>query len=70
MTPLWTIGEFTVTPYSLMILLGALAGAALSLRKKQIRSLLPAVILGALILGHVVWVLFCPSDLESAEGKG
>ena len=70
MTPLWTIGEFTVTPYSLMLLLGALAGAALSLRKKQIRPLLPAAILGALILGHVVWVLFCPFDLEAPEGKG
>ena len=70
MTPLWTIGSLNVTPYSLMILLGALAGTALSLRKKQIRPLLPAVILGALIFGHVVWVLFCPFDLEAAEGKG
>ena len=70
MTPLWTIGEFTVTPYSLMILLGALAGTALSLRKKHIRPLLPAVILGALILGHAVWVLFCPFDLEAVEGRG
>ena len=70
MTPLWTIGPLNVTPYSLMILLGALAGTALSLRKKQIRPLLPAVILGALIFGHVVWVLFCPFDLEAAEGKG
>ena len=70
MTPLWTIGSLNVTPYSLMILLGALAGTGLSLRKKQIRPLLPAVILGALILGHAVWVLFCPFDLEAAEGKG
>ncbi len=70
MTPLWTIGSVNVTPYSLMILLGALAGTALSLRKKQIRPLLPAVILGALVLGHIVWVLFCPYDLEAAEGKG
>ena len=70
MTPLWTIGSLNVTPYSLMILLGALAGTALSLRKKQIRPLLPAVILGALVFGHLVWVLFCPYDLEAAEGKG
>ncbi len=70
MTPLWTIGSVNVTPYSLMILLGALAGTALSLRKKHIRPLLPAVILGALILGHIAWVLFCPYDLEAAEGKG
>ena len=70
MTPLWTLGSLHVTPYSLMILLGALAGVALSLRKKEVRPLLPAVILGALILGHAVWVLFCPFDLEAAEGKG
>ena len=70
MTPLWTIGSVNVTPYSLMILLGALAGTALSLRKKQLRPLLPAVILGALVFGHLMWVLFCPYDLEAAEGKG
>ena len=69
MTPLWTLGELNVTPYSLMILLGALAGAALSLRKKQIRPLLPAVILGALVFGHAIWVLFCPFDLEAPEGR-
>ena len=70
MTPLFTAEPLYVTPYSLMILLGALAGVALSLRKKQIRPLLPAVILGALIFGHIVWVLFCPFDLEAQEGKG
>ena len=70
MTPLWTIGSVNVTPYSLMILLGALAGTALSLRKKQLRPLLPAVILGALVFGHLMRVLFCPYDLEAAEGKG
>ena len=69
MTPLWTLGSLHVTPYSLMILLGALAGVALSLRKKEIRPLLPAVILGALIVGHAAWVLFCPYDLEAYEGK-
>ena len=70
MTPLWTLGSLNVTPYSLMILLGALAGAALAWRKKQVRPLLPAVILGALVIGHICWVLFCPIDLEAAEGKG
>ena len=70
MTPLWTIWSVNVTPYRLMILLGALAGTALSLRKKQIRPLLPAVILGALVFGHLFWILFCPYDLEAAEGKG
>ena len=69
MTPIWTLGSLHVTPYSLMILLGALAGVALSLRKKEIRPLLPAVILGALIVGHAAWVLFCPYDLEAYEGK-
>ena len=69
MTPLWTLGSLHVTPYSLMILLGALAGVALSLRKKEIRPLLPAVILSALIVGHAAWVLFCPYDLEAYEGK-
>ena len=69
MTPLFTAGPLYVTPYSLMILLGALAGVALSLRKKEIRPLLPAVILGALIVGHAAWVLFCPYDLEAYEGK-
>lgn len=70
MTPLWTIGNLQVTPYSLMILLGTLAGTALALRNKQVRPLLPAVVLGALLLGHAVWVLFCPYDLEAYEGKG
>ena len=70
MTPLWTLGPLNVTPYSLMILLGALAGTALAWRKKQVRPLLPAVILGALLFGHIMWVLFCPVNLEAAEGKG
>ena len=69
MTPLLSIGALNVTPYSLMILLGALAGTALSLRRKKIRPLLPAVILGALVFGHIVWVLFCPYDYEAPEGK-
>ena len=69
MTPLFTAGPLNVTPYSLMILLGAFAGTALSLRKKKIRPLLPAVILGALVFGHLLWVFFCPYDYEAAEGK-
>ena len=69
MTPLFTAGPLYVTPYSLMILLGVLAGVALSLRKKQVRPLLPAVILGALVFGHLAWVLFCPFDYEAPEGK-
>ena len=69
MTALWTLGSLYVTPYSLTILLGALAGTALVWRKKSIRPLLPSVILGALILGHLCWVLFCPPLYEAAEGK-
>ena len=69
MTPLFNAGPLYVTPYSLMILLGVLAGVGLSLRKQQVRPLLPAVILGALVFGHLVWVLFCPYDYEAPEGK-
>ena len=68
MTPLFTLGTLNVTPYSLLVFAGALAGTALSWRKKAVRPLLPAVILGALVFGHAFWVLFCPADLESAEG--
>ena len=69
MTPLFTAGPLYVTPYSLIVLLGALTGVALTLRKKQILPLLPAVLLGALVFGHLAWVLFCPYDLEAMEGK-
>ena len=70
MTPLFTLGSLYVTPYSLLVFAGALAGVLLCLRKKQIRPLLPAVIFGALVFGHVFWVLFCPADLEAPEGIG
>ena len=69
MTPLFNAGPLYVTPYSLMILLGVLTGVGLSLRKQQVQPLLPAVILGALVFGHLVWVLFCPYDYEAPEGK-
>ena len=69
MTPILTLGSLYVTPYSLMILAGVLAGLILVWRNKSVRPLLPAVILGALIFGHLVWVLFCPFDYEAAEGK-
>ena len=69
MTPLLSIGSLYVTPYSLMILAGALAGILLAWRKQKIRPLLPSVILGALIVGHLVWVLFCPYEFEADEGK-
>ena len=68
MQPILTLGSLYVTPYSLTILAGVLAGLLLVWRKKFARPLLPAVILGALVLGHVCWCLFCPPDLEAAEG--
>ena len=68
--PLWTLGPLNVTPYSLLVFLGALTGTLLCVRKKHVRPLLPAVVLGALVFGHVCWVLFCPYDLEAYEGKG
>ena len=69
MTPILTLGPLYVTPYSLMILAGVLAGLLLVWQNRSVRPLLPAVILGSLLLGHLVWVLFCPYDFEAAEGK-
>lgn len=70
MTPLFTLGSLYVTPYSLLVFAGALAGVLLCLRNKRILPLLPAVLLGALVFGHLFWVLFCPADLEAFEGIG
>lgn len=69
MTPVLTLGSLSVTPYSLIVFAGVIAGVLLTWRKKEIRPLLPAVILGALLIGHLLWVLFCPYDYEAAEGK-
>ena len=69
MAPVLTLGSFSVTPYSLIVFAGVIAGVLLTWRKKEIRPLLPCVILGALFFGHLVWVLFCPYDYEAAEGK-
>lgn len=69
MTPILSLGNLYITPYSLMILAGALAGILLVWKKRNIRPLLPAVLLGALFFGHLFWVLFCPFDYEAAEGK-
>ena len=68
MQPILTLGSLYVTPYSLTVLAGVLAGLLLVWRKKAVRPLLPAVILGALLLGHICWCFFCPPDLEAAEG--
>ena len=59
MKPIFTVASLQVTPYSLMIFAGALMGVLLSVRKKEIRPLLPGVILGAIIMGHILWTMFC-----------
>ena len=68
MTPVLTLGPVYVTPFSLMIFAGVLAGVALVWRHQQIRPLLPCVLIGAVLLGHAVWVLFCPPDFDTGEG--
>ena len=72
MTPLFTLGPLQVTPYSLMMLAGALAGTALTLfltrARKELRPALPLVILLALVLGHAVWCVFNDGVLESLGG--
>lgn len=61
MNVLLRIGEFTLTGYGLCLLGGAAAGILLSwLRKKDILPALLPVLLGAVLMGHVCWVLFCP----------
>ncbi len=67
MTPLWTIGSLYVTPYSLMIFLGALAGTALCFRHKEIRPLIAPAVLGALLVGHWVWFLLNMENLDAEE---
>ena len=69
MTPLFTLGFLTVTPYSLTVLAGALAGVLLCLRKdKSVGPVLPFVLAGALLLGHMWWVLFCPPAYTAESG--
>ena len=69
MTPLFSLGSLTVTPYSLTVLAGALAGVLLSLRKdKSVGPVLPFVLAGALLLGHMWWVLFCPPAYTAGSG--
>lgn len=68
MEPILTLGKLTVTPFGLMTLAGAVAGALLSLRKKGIGPVLPWVIAGALIVGHMWWVFFCPPGYGAEIG--
>ena len=64
MSPLLELGAFQVTPYSLMVFLGALTGVLFCIRKKEVRPLLPPVIFCALLVSHWVWLLFNLSQLE------
>ena len=68
MEPLLTLGPFSVTPYSLLVFAGALCGVLLSLRKKENLRVLPFVILGALLIGHMWWVFFCPPGYDAEAG--
>ena len=70
MEPVLVLGSFQVTPYSLIIFAGALAGVLRVWTHREVRPLLAPVILGALLFGHIFWVLFCPPGYIPEEGKG
>ena len=69
MKPLLTVGTLQVNTYSLLIFAGVLAGALLSLRRKESRASLPFVILLSLIGGHVVWCLLSDTYMEYHGSK-
>ena len=69
MASLLAFGPFTVTPFSLIVFLGALCGILLSLRKKEIGPVLPFVVFGALLFGHMWWVFFCPPGYSAEVGS-
>ena len=60
MTVFFRVGDFQLTAYGLCILAGALAGGLLCLRKKEVLPALAPVIIGAVLMGHFCWVMFCP----------
>ena len=68
MNPILTLGPLNVTPYGLVVFAGALCGVLLSLRKKENGPVLPFVILGALLIGHMWWVFFCPPGYTAQAG--
>ena len=68
MEPVFTLGPLTVTPFGLIVFAGALCGVLLSLRKKELGPVLPFVILGALLFGHMWWVFFCPPGYSAEIG--
>ena len=69
MTPVLTLGPLNVTYFGLLVFAGALCGVLLSLRKKEIGPVLPCVILGALLIGHMWWVFFCPPGYSAEIGS-
>lgn len=69
MTPVMTLGPLTVTPYGLIVFAGALIGVLMTiLRKKETGPVLPLVLLGALLFGHMWWVFFCPPGYDAETG--
>lgn len=68
MNPILTLGPLNVTPFGLMVFAGAVAGTFLALRKKENLAVLPFVILGALLIGHMWWTFFCPPAYTAQEG--
>ena len=69
MTPVLTLGPLSVTPYGLIVFAGALFGVLITLlRKKETGPILPFVLLGALLFGHMWWVFFCPPGYDAQNG--
>ena len=69
MTPVFSIGSLSVTPFALTVFAGAIIGVLLSLRKKGIVPVLPFVLAGALLFGHMWWVFFCPPGYSAEIGS-
>ena len=68
MNPILSLGPLNVTPFGLAVFAGALCGVLLSLRKKENGPVLPFVIFGALLIGHMWWVFFCPPGFTAQAG--
>lgn len=68
MNPILTLGPLNVTPFGLVVFAGALCGVLLSLRKRETGPVLPFVVLGALLIGHMWWVFFCPPGYTAQAG--
>ena len=69
MESVFSLGPFTITPFGLIVFAGALFGVLLSFRKKDIGPVLPFVLLGALLFGHMWWVFFCPPGYSAEIGS-